>query len=43
VLDLTLLAAAQRAGMAALAEGLETERLALKPLRRPPAPLALAA
>lgn len=41
VLDLTLLEAARRAGMDALAAGLQTERMALRPRTR--TPLALAA
>jgi tetratricopeptide (TPR) repeat protein len=43
VLDLTLLEAARRAGMGALAAGLQVERIALRPRLRTAAPLALAA
>lgn len=43
VLDLTLLAAARRAGMGPLAAGLQVERVALRPRTRTAAPLALAA
>ncbi|HYE39268.1 MAG TPA: tetratricopeptide repeat protein [Ramlibacter sp.] len=43
VLDLTLLEAARRGGMVALAVGLERERIALRPRTRTAVPLALAA
>jgi tetratricopeptide (TPR) repeat protein len=43
VLDLTLLEAARRGGMAPLAAALQMERLALRPRTRGAAPLALAA
>jgi len=43
VLDLTLLEAARRGSLRHLAEGLQAERLALRPRTRPAAPLALVA
>ena len=43
VLDLTLLEAARRGGMAPLAAALQAERIALRPRTRQAAPLALAA
>lgn len=43
VLDLTLLEAARRGGLDALAAGLQAERIALRPRTRAAAPLALAA
>jgi hypothetical protein len=43
VLDLTLLEAARRGGLHHLAQGLQAERLALRPRTRSAAPLALAA
>lgn len=43
VLDQTLLEAARRGGLEALAAGLQSERLALRPRTRPAVPLALVA
>ena len=43
VLDLTLLEAARRGGLRPLADGLQAERMALRPRTRAAAPLASAA